>query len=224
MKPPNSHKRIREMEHELFQSELKPSVDDDLLSKIIRSSSSGENPHRAAAMESIFERSVLERRERVAARVRESLRSEPTPEPKRSNERSNNPIRSADPPAPVPAPKPVSRRPPKPQSTPRETPQKPVPRPEPTHSISMAEMLGGMGVHRTSVPNSRMSDSKPSSEGAFLVCSAKGCGGYGGLSGLKDGLYCGICPGRVATHCVNCGDCRSTKVKNCGDCGLKFMK
>ena len=55
------------MEHELFQSKLKPLVDRALISDAIESSSSGEHPHRAAAIELILERSIRDRRERVLA-------------------------------------------------------------------------------------------------------------------------------------------------------------
>ena len=55
------------MEHELFQSKLKPLVDRALISDAIESSCSGEHPHRAAAIELILERSIQDRRERVLA-------------------------------------------------------------------------------------------------------------------------------------------------------------
>jgi len=224
MKPPNSHQRVREMEHQLFQCELKPSVDDDLLSKIIQSSSSGENSHRAAAMELIFERSVRERRERMAVRVRDSLRPGPAPEPKRSNERMSNPIQPADPISPAPAPQPVSRSPPKPQSTPRETAQrlKPAPEPEPTQKTVPAGIQSDTGTHQKSAPDTKTSDSEPTI--TFLRCSAENCSGYGGRDGLKGGLYCGICRDQTAALCANCGFCRSTKVSNCKGCGLKFLR
>jgi len=58
------------MEHELFQSKLKPLVDEASVLKMIRSISSGENSHRAAAVELVLERSVQERRKRMIAKVR----------------------------------------------------------------------------------------------------------------------------------------------------------
>jgi len=70
------------MEHELFQSELKPSVDGSLVSDIIRSTSSGTNSYRAAAMELIIERSIQERRERKFTKAENSVRPDPTPQPK----------------------------------------------------------------------------------------------------------------------------------------------
>jgi len=69
------------MEHELFQSELKPSVDGALISSMIRSSSSGLHSHRAVAMASILERSIQERRERTFAKAKDELRPDPAPQP-----------------------------------------------------------------------------------------------------------------------------------------------
>jgi len=68
------------MEHELFQSELKPSVDGALISGMIRSSSSGLHSHRAAAMELILEKSIQDRRERMLTKAKNSLRPDPAPQ------------------------------------------------------------------------------------------------------------------------------------------------
>jgi len=70
------------MEHELFQSELKPSVDGALISGMIRSSSSGLHSHRTAAMGLILERSIQERRERMLTKAKNSLRLDPAPQSK----------------------------------------------------------------------------------------------------------------------------------------------
>ena len=70
------------MEHELFQSELKPLVDGALISSMIRSSLSGLNSHRATAIQLVLERSIQDRRERMLAKARDSLRPDPTPQPK----------------------------------------------------------------------------------------------------------------------------------------------
>jgi len=69
------------MEHELFQSELKPSVDGALISNMIRSTSSGLHSHRAVAMASIFGRSIQERRERTFAKAKDELRPDSAPQP-----------------------------------------------------------------------------------------------------------------------------------------------
>lgn len=76
------------MQHKLFYSKLRPLVEGHSLLEIIRSSSSGENPHRSAAMELIFERSIQEHRERAVAKVKK-LKTEPSPaEPAVRDERS----------------------------------------------------------------------------------------------------------------------------------------
>ena len=65
--PRRSHKDVREMEHELFQSKLKLLVDDAVFSEIVENSSSGEQPYRAEAMELVLERSIQECRKRTIA-------------------------------------------------------------------------------------------------------------------------------------------------------------
>lgn len=54
-----------EMQHELFYSKFKPLVGRPPLLDIIRDSPLGENPHRAAAMGLIFERTIHDCRERA---------------------------------------------------------------------------------------------------------------------------------------------------------------
>lgn len=80
------------MQHELFQSKLKNSIDVALLSEIIRSSSSGQNSHRTATMELIFEGSIRARRERALTNVENSLWLDPTPRPMRTCEAPSIPI------------------------------------------------------------------------------------------------------------------------------------
>jgi hypothetical protein len=94
------------MEHELFQSKLKRHVDDALLSKIIESSSTGEHPHRTAAMELVIERSVRDRRERMAMKAKNTSRPDLTPQPK-----GGNAVQQEQPPAPIfiPAPQLLSQ-------------------------------------------------------------------------------------------------------------------
>jgi len=69
------------MEHELFYSKLRPSVESSSLVEVIRGSSSGENSHRAAALELFFERSVQEYREGVAAGAKEPKTHPLPPDP-----------------------------------------------------------------------------------------------------------------------------------------------
>ena len=65
------------MQHQLFHSKLKQSVEDSSLLEMIETSSSGENPHRAATMEMIFERSIQEHRERAALSAKEPTTQHP---------------------------------------------------------------------------------------------------------------------------------------------------
>lgn len=66
------------MQHKLLYSKLRPSVKGSSLHEVIGGSFSGENPHRAAAMELIFERTIQERREGVAAGAAEP-NTQPSP-------------------------------------------------------------------------------------------------------------------------------------------------
>lgn len=66
------------MEHELFHSELKHLVERSSLLDIIKDSPSGENPHRVAAMELIFDKIIDDYRERVFSRVDKSPPADPT--------------------------------------------------------------------------------------------------------------------------------------------------
>jgi len=97
------------MEYELFRSKLKPSVDGASVSGTIRSSSSGLNSHRTAAMELIIEGSIRERRERMFAEAKKSLQPDTTPQAKMTDVVSNMTIPEVRSTAPVPAPQPPSQ-------------------------------------------------------------------------------------------------------------------
>lgn len=56
-----------EMQHKLFYSKFKPSVERSSLLEIIGESPLGENPHRAVVMELIFERTIDDCQERMLA-------------------------------------------------------------------------------------------------------------------------------------------------------------
>ena len=73
-----------EMEHELFHSKFKHLVERSSLLDIIEDSPSGENPHRAAAMELIFDKAIDDCRERVFARVDKSPPADSTVQPNSS--------------------------------------------------------------------------------------------------------------------------------------------
>ena len=95
--PHASHERVREMEHELFQSKLKPLVDGAPLYDIIESSSLGEHPHRAAVMELILERSVRRCRKGTLSEAKDTPRPDSAPQPKRGSLVLNTPAQQVRP-------------------------------------------------------------------------------------------------------------------------------
>lgn len=64
------------MQHKMLYSTLRPAAEGSSLLEMVKGSSSGENPHRAASMELVFERSIREHRERMAAGAKK-----PKPQP-----------------------------------------------------------------------------------------------------------------------------------------------
>ncbi|KAF9793429.1 hypothetical protein BJ322DRAFT_1103824 [Thelephora terrestris] len=90
------HKDIREREHDLFCSKLKPLVDRTLLFDIIEDSCLGEHPHRAAAMELVLERSIQQRRERMLVKVKD-----PQPDPNMQHQSSEDLTPKLQPPTPA---------------------------------------------------------------------------------------------------------------------------
>ena len=72
------------MENELFRSKFKHLVERSSLLDMIKDSPSGENPHRAAAMELIFDQAIDDCRERVFAVVEKSSPADPTVQPNSS--------------------------------------------------------------------------------------------------------------------------------------------
>jgi len=69
------------MQHNLFHSKFKPSVGRSPILDIIRDSPLGENPHRAVAMELIFERTVHDCRERMSVQAKKSSQADPVVQP-----------------------------------------------------------------------------------------------------------------------------------------------
>ena len=187
------------MEHELFWSKLKPSVDDTLISDTIRSSSSGENSHRTAAMELIFEKSIQGRRERILAKLKNS-------------EAPNVSIPEAKPPAPAPAPQPprllsnastdITTRPASQDSS------------APTQSTRKTKKL----PRREEPPEGARKNPPPSEDIVQLVCCK--CNVKQPRRGLRHGLYCNRCPELM--KCGDCGTVRANEVKICTNCRGKF--
>jgi len=70
------------MQHSLLFSKLRPSVEGSSFLETIRESSSGEHPHRAVAMEQIFERAIYDCRERVSSQAKKpSQEADPAVQP-----------------------------------------------------------------------------------------------------------------------------------------------
>ena len=72
------------MEHKLFHSKFKHLVERSFLLDIIEESPSGENPHRVAAMELIFDKAIDDCRERVFTQMDKPPPTDPTVQPNSS--------------------------------------------------------------------------------------------------------------------------------------------
>lgn len=210
--PRGRHKDVREMEHELFQSKLKPLVDRALLSDMIESSSSGEHPHRTAAVELILERSIQERRERMSAKVESDLQPDLVPEPKRT---TTTPIPEAKPPAPAPQ-LPFQ---PSSSSVPTLTSAKNETSPNSSSSSKPARKAKATG--REGPPAHTKVHPGPPDVVVELVCG--GCRINHSRSKLCIGLFCPSCPtGWDIMKCVRCGTIRTEKGETCTNCHGKF--
>lgn len=208
------HKDIREMEHTLFQSTLKPLVDRALLSDIIGSSSSGEHPYRSAAMVLILERSIQERRERIAAIEKASQPAQPT----KSSEAPRIPIQQAQPTAL--APKPPQQPPSNPVSArPAPTPTKYEATPDPPTSSKLAKKV--VATRKDGPPTNTTTKPPPPQDTVKLVCV--GCRVGYPRSGLWSGIYCPTCPKHSDfMGCIRCGTIRNEAGKACTKCHVKF--
>ena len=209
------------MEHELFQSKLKPSVDVASLSGILRSSSSGQNSHRMAAMELILERSIQERRERISAKVKASLRSDPTPQPKETNEARNSPTLGVQ------------------STTPASAPQQPqfsllnalvgnAPRLESASANCEASQDSQKTARKSKVARRKdlsvntETNPPPSEDVVQLACRI--CDVKQLRSRIRSGLYCSSCTGSLAVmRCVGCRILRISDVVTCTNCNKKFQ-
>ena len=219
----HSHERIREMEHELFQSKLKPLVDDPLLSNIIRSSSSGEYSHRAAAMGLVFERSIQERRERDSSKVKDSLQPDPAPQLK-----GNEPRKAPIPPAELSIPTSTLPLPPQPSpNASTDVPARPVPSfatheaPQNILTLSKPAEKANKGTRRKEPQADAKANPPPSEDTTRLACPW--CGAKQRRSDLRSGGGCGSCPGWFKTmSCVGCGGVRVGNTEACINCHRKF--
>jgi len=210
------------MEHELFQS-LRASVDGTLVSDIIRSSSSGENSHRMAAMELILESSIQGRRERMLAKVRDSLQPDPTPQPKKKSQAPNTSTQEVQPPTPAPTPQSLGS----PPNASTDITTKPGPATAkcessqgsstPTQSVTKTKKA----ARREEPPEDDRKNPPPSEDLVRLIC--RGCNVRQSRRHLRSGIYCSEClePSYI-TRCAGCGTTRVDDVKTCTGCRRKF--
>jgi hypothetical protein len=212
------------MEHELFQSELKRSVDGALVSDIIRDCSSGLNSHRTAAIELILERSIEERRERIFAKAKNNnLRRDSIPRSKRTSEAPDTPTPQVQSLAPAPVPQPPS------QSLPDDATGV-VTRPV-SASVKYERSQDSLApskpakmikkVARCEEPPADVeTNPSPSEDVVELVCPT--CHVKRLQSQLPFGIWCPSCPQWSTMKCVGCGTIRVGDVDACTSCHRKF--
>jgi len=189
------------MEYELFRHELKPSVDNDSISGIIRRSSSGLNSYRTAIMELIIEGSIQERRERMIEKAKNNPRSDPTSQVKRTSVTSNISTPRAQPLAPTPALQPPS------QFLPNDT------------TGTVTSLASASAEYKAS------QDPSPSEDTVEQEC------GTCHLKMLESCLLSGACPhcfpagkgnGTGLMKCLACGTIRLYATNTCTGCHRKF--
>ena len=202
------------MEHELFQSKLKPSVDCAIISHIMETSSSGKYPHRTAAMELILERSIQEYRKRIVAKIAmASSQPDSTPQTKGNNDAPRVPIQQVQPPGPG------SQLPPQPSGF----VAKYLVRNANKHEASPGSSDLSKSTKNTEVVQHEESqkNTKTAENFAELVCMD--CGLKQQRSNLGSGIYCVSCPRSSSVmRCVGCGTDRAENVRKCTNCHRKF--
>jgi len=212
------------MEYELFRSKLKPSIDGASISGMIRGSSSGVNSHRTAAMELIIEGSIQERRERMFAEAKNSLRPDLTPQPKRTSEARNISVPEVQPPAPAPAPTPQLPAQSLPNNTtgtvtsPKSASSKYKASEDSWNSSKPAKNI--KIVQREEPPADVKTNPSSSDDFVELVCWV--CSARQLRSRLWDGVYCSPCPLLVKMRCVGCDTIRVDDVRACTGCHRVF--
>jgi len=222
---PHSHKLVREMEYELFRSKLKSSVDGALVSEIIRSSSSGLNSHRTAAMELILERSIQERRERMFAKAKDSVRPDPAPQPRRTSEAPNIPIPEVKPPVPAPAPQLPS------QFFPGGTTGTATSLASASAKYEASQDLSAFSKPTKEIKATRGKQppadvkTNPSPPEVFFELACCRCKVKQARSSLRSGIWCSLCPREargIEMWCVGCGTIRWKVNEYCTRCHGKF--
>ena len=210
------------MEYELFRSKLKPSVDGALVSGIIRSSSSGLNSHRTAAMELIIEGAIQERRERMFEKGKNNLQPDPTPQAKMTSEAPNTSVPEMQLPAPAPAPQPPSQSPPNDSTTGIVTSpaSASVKHNASTDSPALSKRKKGIEVARSKKP---LADVKPNPSPFedFVELECESCHLKRSRISLWFGSSCTRCPCTMV-RCVGCGTTRASGIDSCTGCRRKF--
>ena len=210
------------MEHELFQSKLKPSVDCALLSDVIRSSSSGQNSHRTAAMELLFERSVRACRERAFTKVK-GVRPDPTLQPTMTHEAPSMSTPQIQSPTPPTALQPTSPSLPDVNTGIIMSPIPAVTKHEVSQdspTLSKTPQKVKEATQHEEPPADAKINASSSEEIPQLTC--QGCGVKQLRSHLRCGIYCDWCPFRQVMKCVGCGTRRVRDVEACTKCHKKF--
>ena len=213
----HSHERIREMEHELFQSRLKPSVESGSVPEIIRSSSSGLDSHRTAALELLFERSIQKRRERMFTRVKDTSRPDPTLQSKVNIEGSIISTPEVKPTAPAHAPQPPQFSPSDASSSFSTRTRSALVNHETPRDLSNPARKTKVARFEDPPVNAR-TNSSPQKVIVQLFC--KRCGTRQSRKHLRSGVYCGACRGNV--QCTGCWAFRVNDTETCTHCYRDF--
>jgi len=194
-------------------------VDGALVSSMIRNSSSGLHSHRAATMELILERSIQNRRERMLAKAKNSLRPDPIPQPKSgapdiptSQVQSSTPATESRPPSqslPNDAAGIVTS--PTSASANHEAPQDSSAPSKPTKKVEEKDKEPPADVKMNSSPSDN-----------FVELACRICDVKQPRSSLWVGVGCGLCPMRWLMKCVGCGTVRVHNIDACTSCHGRF--
>ena len=213
------------MEHELFQSKLRPSVDAALLSEMIRSSSSGEHRHRVAAMELIFEWSIQGRHRRMVTHAKQALRPDPAPQPTEGSKDALDILIPVQSPAPTPPQQPPSHSPPNSTGAslpagPASAPVEPEGLPKPSSLWERKKKKKGV-QHRPEPPTNVGVNPPPPEDTVEFVC--RRCNIKQPRGRLWLGIHCGLCGSNV--NCVGCGTPYLYQTSEaCTSCCRKFKQ
>ena len=212
------------MEHELFQSELKPLVDSALVPSMIRGSSSGLNSYRAAAMELIFERSIQEsnskmhmeavvraveiRRLRRQPQLKSGAPDTPTPKiqsstPATASQSQSQPLLSNDT-----------------TGTATSLASASADHEASQDSSALSKPTKKVKVGREGPPADVKMD--PSPPEVFVELACWQCNVKQPRSSLRLGTGCSLCPVGWHVKCVSCGAFRNGDIDTCTGCHGKF--